>query len=361
MVDVGGPIGAFGPPLMAQSRLGRSETQSSTQLINPYSPEPIKKRHRNEKKKAQRRKIFHFQCGCSIFHTNGCIEPHPLAREDAVRGLLRHFEEPDVVQSSRHVHAGESGRIQDRMHVQLQPPESTRSPNVQCDNVYMADLQWSQSLTESVFTQLIACKMTTTLSSFGIISPRDVGGPIGAFGPPLMAQSRLGRSETQSSTQSINPYSPEPIKKRHRNEKKKAQRRKIFHFQCGCSIFHTNGCIEPHPLAREDAVRGLLRHFEEPDVVQSIRHVHAGESGRIQDRMHVQLQPPESTRSPDVQCDNVYMADLQWSQSLTESVFTQLIARKMTTTLSSFGIISPVNYCLTLTIVLDKISYYVKE
>ncbi|XP_028104275.1 GDSL esterase/lipase At5g03610-like [Camellia sinensis] len=91
-------------------------------------------RHRNEKEKAQRRKIFYFQCGCSKFHTNGFIEPHPLEREDAVRGFLRHFEEPNVVQSRRHVHARESGGIQDRMPIQLQPPESTGSPNVHRDN-----------------------------------------------------------------------------------------------------------------------------------------------------------------------------------------------------------------------------------
>ena len=47
-------------------------------------------------------------------------------------------------------------------------------------------------------------------------------------------------------------------------------------------------------------------------------------------------------------------------RSLSETVFTQLIARRMTIKLSSFGIISPVNYCLALTIVLDELSYYVK-
>ena len=48
-------------------------------------------------------------------------------------------------------------------------------------------------------------------------------------------------------------------------------------------------------------------------------------------------------------------------RSLSETVFSQLIARRMTKTLSSFGIISPVNYCLALTIVLNELSYYVKD
>ncbi|CAL5339787.1 unnamed protein product [Camellia sinensis] len=119
----------------AGSKRGRSEMQSSTQSISPSLPEPIKKRHRNEKKKAQRRKIFHFQCGCLIFHTNGCVEPHPLEREDAIRGLLRHFEEPDVVQSGRHVPTWESRGLQDRMPVQLQPPAS-------CENGGCGFFEW---------------------------------------------------------------------------------------------------------------------------------------------------------------------------------------------------------------------------
>ncbi|CAL5397523.1 unnamed protein product [Camellia sinensis] len=119
----------------AGSKRGRSKTQSSTQSISPSSPEPIKKRHRNEKKKAQRRKIFHFQCGCLIFHMNGCVEPHPLKREDAIRGLLRHFEEPDVVQGGRHVPTWESRGLQDRMPVQLQPPAS-------CENGGCGFFEW---------------------------------------------------------------------------------------------------------------------------------------------------------------------------------------------------------------------------
>ena len=46
-------------------------------------------------------------------------------------------------------------------------------------------------------------------------------------------------------------------------------------------------------------------------------------------------------------------------RSLSKTVFTQLSARRMPNKLSGFGIISPVNYCLALTIVLNELSYYV--
>ncbi|BAM36041.1 transcriptional activator protein [Persimmon circular DNA virus] len=96
-----------------------SSPNHSSPTETQTTPPSVKLQHAIAKRN-KRRKKFRLDCGCTLYHVNGCLRPHALPRAHAVRGLLRHPEEPPVLQDDE---GDGRPRLLHPDQVQLQPPE----------------------------------------------------------------------------------------------------------------------------------------------------------------------------------------------------------------------------------------------